>query len=72
MPEKQQGGWTEYCTTMKFKSINPATEEVIAEYDLMTGENALSIAKNSHDAFNKWKLSILVKGAFISGSLQQY
>ncbi len=40
---------------MKFKSINPATEEVIAEYDLMTGENALSIAKDSHDAFNKWK-----------------
>ena len=40
---------------MKFKSVNPATEEVIAEYDLMTSEKALSFAKDSDNAFLKWK-----------------
>ena len=31
---------------MKFKTINPATEEVIAEYELMPKEEVLDAAKN--------------------------
>ena len=40
---------------MKFKTINPATEEVIAEHDLMPNEKVISLAKNSSAAFNVWK-----------------
>ena len=40
---------------MKFKTINPATEEVIAEYDLMPKEEVVDAAKKSHDAFHEWK-----------------
>ena len=40
---------------MKFKTINPATEEVLNEYTLMSKEEALNIAEKSGKAFNKWK-----------------
>lgn len=40
---------------MKFKTINPATEEVIEEYELMPKEKVLDAAKKSHAAFRKWK-----------------
>ncbi|MBI3027029.1 hypothetical protein HYY70_02860 [Candidatus Woesearchaeota archaeon] len=40
---------------MKFKTINPATEEIIAEYELMPKEKVLDAAKKSHDVFQEWK-----------------
>ena len=40
---------------MKFQTINPATEEVIAEYELMPKEKALDAAKESNAAFKQWK-----------------
>ena len=40
---------------MKFQTINPATEEVIAEYDLMPKEKVLDEAKKSHAAFRQWR-----------------
>ena len=40
---------------MKFKTINPATEEVIAEYELMPKDKVISIAKDCQAAFNEWK-----------------
>src|SRR3989344_4567838 len=40
---------------MKFKTINPATEEVIDEYDIMPKEKVLDAAKKSHSAFQEWK-----------------
>ena len=40
---------------MKFHTINPATEEVIDEYELMPKERVLSQLKKSHSAFNDWK-----------------
>ncbi|MBI3035769.1 NAD-dependent succinate-semialdehyde dehydrogenase [Candidatus Woesearchaeota archaeon] len=40
---------------MKFKTINPSTEEVIAEYDLMPKEEVIDAAKKSHAAFRQWK-----------------
>ena len=40
---------------MKFETINPATEEIIDEYELMPKEKVISFAKNSKAAFNEWK-----------------
>jgi len=40
---------------MKFKTINPATEEVITEYDLMPKEEVIDAAKKSHVIFQEWK-----------------
>ncbi len=40
---------------MKFQTINPATEEVIAEYEIMPKEELISAAKKSHAAFQEWK-----------------
>mgnify|MGYP001558577082 FL=1 len=40
---------------MKFHTINPATEEVLLEYNLMSKEEALAVAEKSNNAFNKWK-----------------
>ena len=38
-----------------FKTINPATEEAIAEYEIMPKEDVLSIAEQSELAFRQWK-----------------
>ena len=40
---------------MKFKTINPATEEVIAEHELMPKEKVFDAAKKSDEAFQEWK-----------------
>lgn len=40
---------------MKFKTINPATEELIAEYEIMPKEEVIDAAKSSHAAFHEWK-----------------
>lgn len=38
-----------------FKTINPATEEVTAEHEIMPKEDVLSIAEQSELAFRQWK-----------------
>ena len=40
---------------MKFQTINPATEEVIAEYEIMLKDKVLESAKKSKAAFQEWK-----------------
>ena len=40
---------------MKFKTINPATEEVIKEYDIMTKDGVENKVKNARKAFETWK-----------------
>ena len=40
---------------MKFKTINPATEEVIGEYEIMPKDSVISAAKDAKEAFNGWK-----------------
>ncbi len=44
---------------MKFTTINPATEEVIAEYSTMAQEKVNHIIQESHQAFLHWKDSSL-------------
>ncbi|MBI2657938.1 NAD-dependent succinate-semialdehyde dehydrogenase [Candidatus Woesearchaeota archaeon] len=40
---------------MKFKTINPATEEVIAEHEIMPKEKVFGVAEDSRNAFSEWK-----------------
>ena len=40
---------------MKFKTINPATEDAIAEYEIMPKDKVLNISEKSNSAFNEWK-----------------
>jgi acyl-CoA reductase-like NAD-dependent aldehyde dehydrogenase len=40
---------------MRFKTINPATGEIIAEYETMTRPDVMRIAECSHAAFLKWR-----------------
>ncbi|MBI1970217.1 NAD-dependent succinate-semialdehyde dehydrogenase, partial [Candidatus Woesearchaeota archaeon] len=39
----------------KFQTINPATEEVIREYETMPKAQVLGIVQQCHDAFRVWK-----------------
>ena len=56
---------------MKFKTNNPATEEVLHEYSLMSGEEALNIAEKSSNAFNEWKnLTISERAKFFKNLAQ--
>ncbi|MEE8132616.1 MAG: aldehyde dehydrogenase family protein, partial [Nitrososphaerales archaeon] len=40
---------------MKLKTINPATEEVLAEYEIMTREQVNKAVKKSRTVFQEWK-----------------
>ncbi|HLC61021.1 MAG TPA: NAD-dependent succinate-semialdehyde dehydrogenase [Candidatus Nanoarchaeia archaeon] len=40
---------------MKFHTINPATEEVIGEYELMSRDKVISIVKDSGKDFEGWR-----------------
>ena len=40
---------------MKFQTINPSTEEVITEHEIIPKDKVLEIARNSKTAFNEWK-----------------
>jgi acyl-CoA reductase-like NAD-dependent aldehyde dehydrogenase len=42
----------------RIKSINPATEQVIQEYDIINEEEIKEKLKIAKDAFNKWKSDI--------------
>ena len=54
---------------MKIQTINPATEEPINEYELMTKEEVFSIAKKSRDAFLEWKTTdISERAVFLRNS----
>jgi succinate-semialdehyde dehydrogenase / glutarate-semialdehyde dehydrogenase len=44
-----------------FRTINPATEEVIKEYTLMTNDEAKKAVEACHNAFKKWKVKSLAE-----------
>jgi len=48
---------------VKFKTINPATEEVIGEYKTQSNEEVLRILKSCHEAFLLWKKMTLLHRA---------
>ncbi|MFI5424923.1 MAG: aldehyde dehydrogenase family protein, partial [Nitrososphaerales archaeon] len=44
--------------TTKIKTINPATETILNEYDIVTKEQIHAIVKTSRSAFREWKKDI--------------
>ena len=40
---------------MKFQTVNPATEEVVADYETMPATEVLAIASQAHAAFLEWR-----------------
>ena len=42
----------------ELKTINPATEELISTYEIMTKEQRSEKAKKAQDAFSDWKKDI--------------
>src|SRR5574338_315410 len=50
---------------MSVKTINPATEEVIAEYEIISNEKISESVKKSRSAFGEWKKDIKKRAAFV-------
>ena len=50
---------------MKITTINPATEEIIQEYETFSSDKVFGIVKHSYSAYEKWKqLSIEKRAAY--------
>ncbi|HKC78712.1 MAG TPA: aldehyde dehydrogenase family protein, partial [Nitrosopumilaceae archaeon] len=50
---------------MTVKTINPATEEMIAEYQIISKEKINESVKKSRTAFNEWKKDIKKRSVFV-------
>ena len=50
---------------MSIKTINPATEEIIAEYQNITEADLTSKVAKSREAFSKWKTDIKNRSVFL-------
>ncbi|HMK32025.1 MAG TPA: NAD-dependent succinate-semialdehyde dehydrogenase [Nitrosopumilaceae archaeon] len=50
---------------MKVTTINPATEEVITEYEIINKEKISEAVKKSRAAFSEWKKDIKKRAAFV-------
>ena len=50
---------------MTIKSINPATEEVLAEYENITKDELTNIVKNARNRFLDWKKDIKRRADFL-------
>jgi len=50
---------------MTVKTTNPATEEVIAEYEIISKEKISESVKKSRAAFSEWKKDIKKRAAFV-------
>ena len=49
----------------KVKTINPATEEVLNEYEIMTKEQINDKVKNAQNAFSEWKKDIQKRAEYL-------
>ncbi len=50
---------------MTVKTINPATEEVVAEYEIISKEKISESVKKSRSAFSEWRKDIKKRAAFV-------
>ena len=49
------------------KTINPATGQVLEEYDMMSKDKVMTILKETHSNFQKWKdLSLKERGDYFT------
>lgn len=49
----------------KLKTLNPATEEILKEYDIMTKEKIHESVKKAREAFSEWKKDIHKRSDFL-------
>ena len=52
-------------TETKLKTLNPATEEILNEYDIMTNEKINESVKKAKEAFSEWKKDIHKRSEFL-------
>lgn len=52
-------------TETKLKTLNPATEEILNEYDIMTSEKINESVKKAKEAFSEWKKDIHKRSDFL-------
>jgi acyl-CoA reductase-like NAD-dependent aldehyde dehydrogenase len=57
--------------TRELKTINPATEEVINTYEIMTKEQINGKAKKAQNAFSKWKTNVQKRADHIHDFAQE-
>jgi acyl-CoA reductase-like NAD-dependent aldehyde dehydrogenase len=57
--------------TRELKTINPATEEVINTYDIMTKEQINEKAKKAQKAYSEWKIDIQKRADHIHDFAQE-
>ncbi len=50
---------------MSVQTVNPATEEIIAKYDIVSNEKIIESVKKSRIAFNDWKKDIKKRAVFV-------
>ncbi len=56
---------TSSATARELKTINPATEEVINIYKIMTKEQINEKVKNAQNAFSEWKKDIQKRAEYL-------
>ncbi|MDE1765627.1 MAG: NAD-dependent succinate-semialdehyde dehydrogenase [Thaumarchaeota archaeon] len=50
---------------MKVKTVNPSTEQILAEYDIMTKEKVAAAVKKSKEVYKSWKKDIKNRSDFV-------
>src|SRR5918911_812895 len=63
---------TSGISNKKLKTINPATEEVINEYELISKEQLDDVVKKSRDAFLEWKEDIDKRADFLYAFAKEF
>ena len=56
----------------RIKTINPATEEIIQEYDIITEQKIKEKVKNAKEAFNEWKKDIETRSSYLVSLAEEF
>jgi acyl-CoA reductase-like NAD-dependent aldehyde dehydrogenase len=60
---------TEFET--KLMTLNPATEEILKEYEIMTKEKIHECVKKAREAFSEWKKDIHRRSMLLQTNLER-
>jgi acyl-CoA reductase-like NAD-dependent aldehyde dehydrogenase len=63
---------TSSTSNKKLSTINPATEEVLDEYELISKDQLNDIVKKSKNAFLEWKMDIDKRGDFLYAFAKEF
>jgi len=56
----------------RIKTINPATEQIIQEYDIITEQKIKEKVKNAKEAFNEWKNDIDIRSSYLVSLAEEF